>query len=647
MHPNFAEQLEKGVMIFDGATGTEYQNSGLDNDAFILKPEAHLAESVRIAADRLEGEFLEGCNEILNFTRPELVEEIHVRYFGAGSDIVESNSFGSTSIVLAEYGIQELVYETSLAAAQIARSAADRCSRPNEPKFVAGAVGPGTKLISLGQTDWDTLLGTYTDSFRGVLDGGADFLLLETLQDLLMVKAGIVAAKDAMTATGRRVPIVVQVTMEQTGTMLVGSDIAAALNMIECFPEVVAVGMNCATGPAEMAPFVKFLGENSTRPISIQPNAGLPMMEGGRAVYKLSPSDLADAHERFVSDNGVAICGGCCGTTPEHIRQVAERVKGRPHSAGHWVNCRAVFPGFNFEYRSNEQQAAVKLQGASSLYEFVPYVQDNSYLIVGERTNANGSKAFKEMLAVENWEGLTELARELEGEGSHMIDVCTAYVGRNEVRDMQILLKHYNQHITVPIMIDSTEVDVIEAALQCVAGKPVINSINFEDGEKRTEQVLQLCQRYGAAVVALTIDETGMAKSVDHKVAVANRILERTRAHGLPDYDVFIDCLTFTLGSGDEEFRESAVATIEAIKELHRQNPHVNSILGLSNVSFGLKPAARVILNSVFLHFAREAGLTSAIVHSSKILPENRIDPDIWKIASDLVFDQRTFATVP
>ncbi|ARU40784.1 hypothetical protein CCB80_06370 [Armatimonadetes bacterium Uphvl-Ar1] len=643
MKPTFLEQLAKGVMIFDGATGTEYQNAGLSDDAFILKAESHLPDAVKAAADRLGGEFLEGCNEILNFTQPDLVEEIHVRYFEAGSDIVESNSFGSTSIVLAEYGISELVYETSFAAAQIARSAANRCETPDSPKYVAGAVGPGTKLISLGQTDWATLLATYTDSFRGVLDGGADFLLLETLQDLLMVKAGIVAAKDAMAATGRKVPIVVQVTMEQTGTMLVGSDISAALNMIECFPEVVAIGMNCATGPAEMAPYVKFLGENSTRPISIQPNAGLPMMEGGQAVYKLTPNELADAHEKFVSESGVAICGGCCGTTPEHIRQVAERVKGRSHSAGHWVACQGVFPGFDFSYRSDEQAAVVRLQGASSLYDFVPWVQDNSYLIVGERTNANGSKAFRDMLAAENWEGMTELARELEGEGSHLIDVCTAYVGRDEVRDMTTLLKAYNQHITVPIMIDSTEVEVIEAALQCVAGKPVINSINFEDGEGRTEAVLSLCQRYGAAVVGLTIDEDGMAKSAEKKVQIAERILERTRAYGLPDSDVFIDCLTFTLGSGDEEFRESAMATIDAIKELHLRHPRVNSILGVSNVSFGLKASARVILNSVFLHYAREAGLTSAIVHSSKILPENRIDSDVWQIGSDLVFDRRKY----
>ncbi|MFM9874638.1 MAG: homocysteine S-methyltransferase family protein [Fimbriimonadaceae bacterium] len=646
MNSAFLDRLAQGVVIFDGATGTEYQKANMGPEAFTLTTDSHLPEKVRIAADRLNGEFLEGCNEVLNFMRPEVVEDVHCQYYRAGSDIVETNSFGSTSIVLGEYGIAELVYETSLAAAQIARSAANKCATKTDPKFVAGGIGPGTKLISLGQATWDELLATYTESAKGLIDGGVDCILLETLQDLLMVKAGIVAAKDAMVIAGRKVPIIVQITMEQTGTMLVGSDIAAALNMIECFPEVVAVGMNCATGPAEMAPFVKFLGENSTRPISIQPNAGLPMMEKGQAVYKLTPTELADAHEKFVSENGVALAGGCCGTTPEHIRQVAERVKGRPHHAGHWVSVRKFFPGFDFEYKTQGQQEAIKLQGVSSLYEFVPFKQDNSFLIVGERTNANGSKAFRDMLAAENWDGLTELARELEGEGSHLIDVCTAYVGRNESRDMKTLLKAYNQHIMAPIMIDSTEADVIEVALQTLAGKPIINSINFEDGEARTRKVLGLCQRYGAAIVALTIDEKGMAKTVEEKVAIAERILSFTREYGLPDSDVFIDCLTFTLGSGDEEFRKSAVATIEAIAELKKRNPNVNTILGVSNVSFGLKAASRVILNSVFLNFAQEAGLTSAIVHFSKILPENRIDPEIWKIASDLVYDAREYSSV-
>ncbi len=639
----FLSHLDSRILIFDGAMGTQLQAADLGDDDFVLPDRSDLPDAVNRAAQRLDGKVLEGCNEILAFTRPEVIERIHLDYFAAGSDIVETNTFGSTSIVLAEYEIPELVYDVSLANARIARAAADRAAGPNDPKFVAGALGPGTKLISLGQTDWDTLLSTYRESFCGLIDGGADVLLLETLQDLLMVKAAVIAAADAMESRGRRLPLIVQITMEQMGTMLVGSDIGAALNMLERFPHVTAIGMNCATGPEEMAPFVRFLGENSTRPISIQPNAGLPLMEQGRAVYHLSPDQLADAHDRFTSDHGVALIGGCCGTTPAHIRAVADRLKGRSHTSGHWRTCLEAFPGFDFARIGKESESARRLTGCSSLYEFVPYEQDSSLLIVGERTNANGSKAFRELLASENWEALTELARELVAEGSHLIDVCTAYVGRNEVRDMQTLLRAYNQHITAPVMIDSTEVDVVEVALQCLAGKPVVNSINFEDGEGRTRRVLDLCRRYGAAVVGLTIDEQGMAKTADQKVAVAERILEFTREYGIPDSDVFIDTLTFTLGSGDEEFRDAGRHTIDAIRQIRERHPHVNAILGISNISFGLKPAARTVLNSAFLHHAREAGLNAAIVHASKIVPQNRVDPEIWTIVSDLVFDRRRF----
>lgn len=645
MKSAFLDALSERVLIFDGAMGTQIHAAALDDAAYTLTDDPGLPTEVRAAAQRLGGKLLEGCSEAVNFTRPDVIEAIHRRYLEAGADIVETNTFGATSIVLGEYEIAELDYETSKAAGAIARRAADAVSTPQKPRFVAGAVGPGTKLVSLSQTTWEELETTYTRAFTGLLESRVDFLMLETLQDLLMVKAGIVAAKRAMAETQIQVPILVQVTMEQTGTMLLGSEIGAALNMIEAFPEVVAFGLNCATGPVEMADHIRYLAHHSTRPISVQPNAGLPMMEQGRAVYKLSPEELANHHDRFVSEMGVALAGGCCGTTPEHIKQVAERVGGRKHKAdAHWIKVRNTFPGFDFNLRDPRQAEAIDMVGCSSLYQYQPYDQTPSFLIVGERTNANGSKAFREMLAAENWDGLTELAREQEGEGCHMLDVCTAYVGRNEVRDMQLLLANYNRHITVPLMIDSTEVPVIEAALQMVAGKPIINSINFEDGELRTEKVLALCKKYGAGVVALTIDEDGMAKSVEKKVAVASRILERTRAAGLPDHDVFIDCLTFTLGSGDEEFRASGEATIDAIAALKKQYPLVNSILGVSNVSFGLKPSARQVLNSAFLHYAREAGLTSAIVHFSKIVPESQIDPEVWKITEDLIYDRRKWA---
>lgn len=532
-----------------------------------------------------------------------------------------------------------------MAAGQIAKRAAAKYSTPNKPRFAAGAVGPGTKLVSLGQTTWQEIETTYFDAFRGLLEGDVDALLLETLQDLLMVKASVRGAIRAMDLVERQVPLFVQVTMEQTGTMLLGSEIGAALNMLEMFPQVIAIGLNCATGPVEMAPHVRFLGQNSTRPLTIQPNAGLPTMEGGQAVYKLTPQELAHHHDHFVSDFGVAMCGGCCGTTPAHIRAVADQVGGRKHGSGaHWQTVSHLFPGCDFEMKTDEQAEALKLVGCSSLYQFQPYKQDSSFLIVGEKTNANGSRAFKEMLAADNWEGLTELARELEAEGSHVLDVCTAFVGRNEARDMQTLLAHYNRTITVPIMIDSTEWPVIETSLQCLAGKPIVNSINFEDGGKRVEKVLDLCRKYGAAVVALTIDEEGMAKTVEKKAEIADRLLESTRAFGLPDHDVFLDCLTFTLGSGDEEFRQAGKATIDAILEIRKRHPRVNTILGVSNISFGLKPAARLVLNSTFLHYALEAGLTSAIVHFSKIKPENQIDKDIWKVASDVVFDRREFS---
>lgn len=640
-HP-ILDALADRVLIYDGAMGTQLQAANLQDEDFILRAEGHLPAAVQAAAERMGGKVLEGCNEALVFTRPDVVEAIHCRYFEAGADLIETNTFGATSIVLGEYEIAELDYEVSLAAAQIARRAAAQFT----DKFVIGALGPGTKLISLGQVDFAQLEETYFQCVLGLTDGGSDAILLETLQDLLMVKTAIVACQRAFAERGKTLPIFVQVTMEQTGTMLLGSDMGAALNMLECFPGVKAVGLNCATGPAEMAPHVRFLSQNSTRPISVLPNAGLPVMEKGQAVYKLSPAELAQWHTQFVEQFGAAMIGGCCGTTPDHIKAVAQQLRGHKHTAdAAWRRAQPLFPGFDFTIRNDAQAAAVPLKGCSSLYQFQPYEQDNSFLIVGEKTNANGSKAFREMLAAENWDGLTELARELEGEGSHVLDVCVAYVGRDEQKDMRTLLHEYNRAITVPIMIDSTEVPVIEAALQSLAGKPIVNSINFEDGEERTEKVLALCQRYGAAVVALTIDERGMAKTAAEKVSIAERILDRTRAVGLPDYDVFIDCLTFTLGSGDEEFRKSAEETIEAIRVLHERHPLVNSILGVSNVSFGLKPAARQVLNSAFLHFAREAGLTSAIVHFSKIVPESKIDTEMWKCLEDLIYDRREFAS--
>ncbi|MBI1334238.1 MAG: methionine synthase [Armatimonadetes bacterium] len=646
MESRLLDVLSERVLIYDGATGTQFQAAGLSADDFVLDP-SKFDGQLKATAQRLNGLSLDGCNELLVATRPDIVEAVHSAYFEAGSDLAETNTFGTTSVVLGEYDVPELVYDLSVLGAQIARRAADKYSTPDKPRFVVGGLGPGTKLVSLGQVTWDDLEKTYCEAYTGLIVGGSDALLVETTQDLLMVKSAIVAANRAMAETGKRLPLFVQVTMEQTGTMLLGSEIGAALNMVESFPSVTAFGMNCATGPVEMAQHVRFLGQNSTRPIAVQPNAGLPIMEKGQAVYKLTPEELVHHHTNFIEQHGVAMVGGCCGTTPAHIKAVSEALSGHKHTApAHWIKKRILYSGFNFENDSPEKMEGKALVGCSSLYQFQPYKQDNSILIVGEKTNANGSKAFREMLAAENWEGLTELARDLEAEGSHVLDVCTAYVGRNEARDMEILLGYYNRHITVPIMVDSTEVPVIEAALKKLGGKPIVNSINFEDGEERTQKVLALCRKYGAGIVALTIDEDGMAKSAEKKLEIARRLIDRTRAVGVADQDVFIDCLTFTLGSGDEEFRASAIATIDAIAGLKQEFPLVNTILGVSNVSFGLRPAARQILNSVFLHFAEEAGLTSAIVHFSKIVPESKIDPEVWKITSDLVYDRREFATV-
>ncbi len=641
------EALAERVLVYDGAMGTQLQAAGLRPADFALPAGTDQPAPVRAAAERLGTAPLDGCNELLNFTRPDVVEGVHRSYFAAGADLVETNTFGATGIVLAEYGIPELVYETNLAAARIARRAADAftAATPARPRFVVGALGPGTKLATLGQTTFDEIESTYADGFLGLIEGGADALLLETLQDLLMVKAAIVGAERAMGESGRALPLFVQVTMEQTGTMLLGSEMAAALAMVEAFPSVVAFGLNCATGPAEMEGHVRFLAANSTRPIACQPNAGLPVMERGEAVYRLSPAELAAFHERATGEDGVALAGGCCGTTPAHIAAVAEAVGGRPHAADvHWRRVRNVFPGFDFAIDAPERGDALALKGAASLYAFQPYAQDASLLLVGEGTNANGSRAFRDGLAAENWDGLVEIARGLEAGGSHLLDVCTAYVGRDETRDMTTLLARLVKSATVPIMVDSTEAHVVEAALRVLPGKPIVNSINFEDGEERTARVLGLCRKYGAAVVALTIDETGMAKTLDHKKAVAERLVARTRAAGLPDHDLFVDFLTFTLGSGEEEFRRSAMATVDAIAWLASAYPRVNTILGVSNVSFGLKPASRQVLNSVFLDRAREAGLTSAIVHAAKILPENRVPAELWTLADDLVMDRRRFA---
>lgn len=576
---------------------------------------------------------LEGCNEILNLTCPDLIHSIHNQYFEAGADIIETNTFGALPWVLEEYGIAHRLDEICNAAGEIARSSADL-----NGGYVFAAIGPGTKLATLSQITFDDVVAGYRNAFTSLIRTKPDAILIETMQDLLNLKAAVIAAHEAMEDCHLDLPIFVQVTIEQNGTMLLGTEIAAALNFLECFPQIFGVGVNCATGPEEMSVPVRFLSQHSTRLLTVQPNAGLPLMKSGKSYYPLTPNELAEYHTKFVTEFGADIVGGCCGTTPDHIRAVANAVKNckrlKRFVEDRW---RVLSPKIGYDLGD---QVVSPLIGCSSLYQFQPYDQSPSFLIVGERTNANGSKAFKDALASSNYDSLSEIAKDQEKEGAHVIDVCTAYVGRNEVTDMDAVLSRYITQITLPIMVDSTEIPVIETALKRIPGKCIINSIHYEDGGLRVEKVLNLCRKFGAAVVALTIDENGMAKLAEDKVAIAERILEQTRKIGIPDEDVFIDCLTFTLGSGDSEFRRSAIETLTAIRVITERYPRANTILGISNVSFGLKKAARHILNSVFLSYAIEAGLSSAIVHAGRILPINKIDPALFESAKKLIFDE-------
>ncbi|MGF7237277.1 MAG: homocysteine S-methyltransferase family protein, partial [Frankia sp.] len=521
-----------------------------------------------------------------------------------------------------EYGIADRIHELSEAGARIAREVADGFATADQPRYVIGSVGPGTKLPTLGHAPYAQLRDAYEAEAAGLIAGGADAILIETAQDLLQAKAAIVAAKRAMARAGRRIGLFAQVTVELTGQMLLGSEIGAALTALEPLG-IDYIGLNCATGPTEMSEHLRYLSQHARIGLSCMPNAGLPVLGKDGASYPLTPGELADAQDTFTREYGVALVGGCCGTTPEHIRQVVERVAGRE-----------VRP------RRPETEAA-----AASLYSSVPFRQDNSVLMVGERTNTNGSKAFREALLESRWDDLIEMARTATREGAHMIDVCVDYVGRDGAIDMTEVARRYATASTLPIMLDSTEPPVIEAGLECLGGRAVINSVNFEDGDgpdSRFARVMPIVSEHGAAVVALCIDEEGQARTVDWKVRVAERLIDTlTGTYGLHEGDILIDTLTFTLGTGQDESRGDGKATIEAIAELKRRHPDVQTILGLSNISFGLKPVARVVLNSVFLAECAAAGLDAAIVHASKILPMARIPEEQREVALDLIYDRR------
>ena len=605
MKERFIDRLRNRVLLCDGGTGTLIQ-----------------AEQWDVERDFLG---LENCSEILCRTRPDFVRKLHRTYFEAGADCVETNTFGANKVVFAEFDLVGETYELNRLAAALAREVADEFGTPAWPRYVLGSMGPGTKLPSLGHIDYDTLEDSYYEQARGLLDGGVDAFLLETHQDLLTLKAGINAIKRARAERGRSradAPIFAQVTIETTGTMLVGSDIGCAVTTLAAM-DVDAIGLNCATGPAEMAEHVQYLGENWPGLISIMPNAGLPMLVEGKTEYPLSAEELAGWQQRFVEEDGVNLIGGCCGTTPAHIARLRAMLDARPAPAP----------------RARQVTLA---PAASSLYTSVPLRQENAVFAIGERSNANGSKRFRDLLGAEDWDALVGIGREQVKEGSHALDVCVAYVGRPEAADMTEVITRYRGQITVPLVIDSTETPVIETALKLLGGKSIINSINFEDGEEKAEKVLGYAKKFGAGVVALTIDEEGMAKEVERKLAIARRLYEfAVVRHGLPASDLLFDPLTFTICTGVEEDRDHGRNTLDAIERIAREFPDCQILLGLSNISFGLNAAARHVLNSVFLHHAQQRGMTAAIIHVSKIMPLHKIDAAHREAAEDLIFNRR------
>src|SRR5215203_1663066 len=597
--------LSDRVVIADGAMGTMLQRYDLTLEDF---------------------QQLEGCNEILNVTRPDIVRTIHDAYFEVGVDAVETNTFGANFSALSEYGIAARITELAEAGARIARQSADAHSTPDRPRWVLGSVGPGTKLPTLGHVSYARLRDAYQQQVEGMIAGGIDAVLIETSQDLLQTKAATLGAKRALAYAGRDLPVIVHVTVETTGTMLLGSEIGAALTALEPLG-IDLIGLNCATGPAEMSEHLRHLSRHAQIGVSCMPNAGLPQLTAEGAVYPLQPIELADALEQFVGEFGLGLVGGCCGTGPEHMRQVVTRLTGR--SVG--------------------GRAPSHVPAAASLYAEVPFRQDTSYLSIGERTNANGSKAFREALLDERWDDCIEIARSQIRDGAHMLDLNVDYVGRDGVADMRKMAYRLATASTLPIVLDSTEPAVLQAGLECLGGRAVINSANYEDGDgpdSRFCRVMKLVAEHGAAVIVLTIDEEGQARTAEWKVRVARRaISDITEKWGLRRSDILLDCLTFPIATGQEETRRDGIETIEAIREVKRLFPDVQTTLGLSNVSFGLNPAARVVLNSVFLNECIEAGLDSAIVHAAKIVPMARIPEEQRAVALDMVYDRRRPAT--
>ena len=597
------EALATRVVVADGAMGTMLQAANPTLEDF----QNH-----------------EGCNEILNVSRPDIVRSVHNEYLAAGVDAIETNTFGANWSNLADYGIEDRIYELAYAGGKIAREAADSFSTTQKPRFVLGSLGPGTKLPSLGHTTYENLKIAYYTAAKGLADSGCDALLVETSQDLLQVKAAVNGCRQAISETDRDIVLIAQVTVETTGTMLLGSEIGAALNTLEPMG-IDLIGLNCATGPTEMSEHLRYLSKNAKVAISVMPNAGLPVLGANGASYPLGPDELAVALEGFVNDYGISLVGGCCGTTPAHLAAVVEKVSGKAIAG-----------------RAPELDP-----GASSLYQYVPFRQDKTYLAIGERTNANGSRAFRDALLAEDWEKCVEIARDQIRDGAHMLDLSVDYVGRDGAADMSQLASRFATASTLPIVLDSTEPAVLKAGLEHLGGRCVINSVNYEDGDgptSRFAKIMPLVKEHGASVVALTIDEEGQARDADWKLRIARRLIVDLRDNWQMNVgDILIDCLTFPIATGQEETRKDGIETIDAIRRLKAEFPEVQTTLGVSNVSFGLNPAARVVLNSVFLHECVQAGLDSAIVHPSKITPMARIDERQKQVALALIYDRRTF----
>src|SRR3989441_4863540 len=602
---DFLQTVKERVVIYDGAMGTNIQFRNPSVDDFWGK---------------------EGCNELLVLSRPDMIKEIHASFLNVGCDVVETDTFGGARVVLGEYDLQDKVAEINIAAAKIAREVAQQFSTKEKPRFVAGSIGPTTKLPSLGHIKFDDMVAAYVEQAGALIEGGVDVLLVETCQDLLQAKAALVGVFEAMGKAGKRLPVTVQVTLEATGTMLLGTEIGAALTALEPF-DVDIIGLNCATGPVEMNDAVRYLGVNSTKQVSVLPNAGLPQNVGGRAVYKLKPEDLAQYHKHFVADYGVRIVGGCCGTTPEHLKAVVDAVSG-------------VEPA----------KREVKPTGAaSSAYTTVPLDLEPKPLIVAEEMNTTTRvEHFRNLVRGKKYDDILALAKKLVNDGSHMLDLCCAIVGEDEKGYISSILEKIATRVPAPILVDSTEADVVEEALKRIPGKAIINSINLEDGEKRTSKVLPMAKRYGAAVIAMTKDEEGMALTAERKTAIAHRIFDlATETYGLDPSDLIFDALTLPITTGQEEYRTAGIETLNAIAQIKKELPAVKTILGVSNISFGLDAYPRRVLNSVFMHEAVNHGLDMAIVNYTKIYPLYKIPQEEVALAHRLVYREEAAGDTP